>query len=149
MAGKLAAGASSWVPASYVASQQDAVKRFFQQNGYIGYDTVRGGCRTAGRWAWSCSAGRTGSLRGCGPGLPGTLSRRLDRRRSPALNIGRPPLLRPPSLLQAKQYGIPGPSQFLAQHFPDGVALDSAFVSPAVVDQVCGWVGAAHRTRLR
>lgn len=41
MAGKLAAGASSWVPASYVASQQDAVKRFFQQNGYIGYDTVR------------------------------------------------------------------------------------------------------------
>ncbi|KAL4425678.1 hypothetical protein ABPG75_009694 [Micractinium tetrahymenae] len=75
VAGKLVAGAASWVPASYVASQQDAVKRFFQQNGYIGYDT-------------------------------------------------------------AKQYGIPAPKQFLAQHFPDGIALDSAFVSPAVVDQV-------------
>lgn len=43
VAGKLTAGSTSWVPASYVASQQDAVRRFFQQNGYIGYDTVRGG----------------------------------------------------------------------------------------------------------
>ena len=41
VAGKLAAGNTSWVPATYVASQQAAVKRFFQQNGYIGYDTVR------------------------------------------------------------------------------------------------------------
>jgi hypothetical protein len=37
---------------------------------------------------------------------------------------------------QVKQYGIPAGRQFLAQHFPDGIALDSAYVSPAVVDQV-------------
>lgn len=41
MSGKLAAGGASWVPAAYVAAQQDAVRAFFQQNGYIGYDTVR------------------------------------------------------------------------------------------------------------
>ncbi len=41
VAGKLAAGGASWVPAAYVAAQQDAVRAFFQQNGYIGYDTVR------------------------------------------------------------------------------------------------------------
>jgi hypothetical protein len=37
---------------------------------------------------------------------------------------------------QVKQYGIPQPRAFLEQHFPDGAALESAFVSPAVVDQV-------------
>lgn len=41
VSGKLAAGGTSWVPSSYVAAQQDAVRTFFQQNGYIGYDTVR------------------------------------------------------------------------------------------------------------
>lgn len=41
VSGKLAAGGTSWVPTSYVAAQQDAVRTFFQQNGYIGYDTVR------------------------------------------------------------------------------------------------------------
>ena len=54
IAGKLAAGNTSWVPASYVRSQQDAVKRFFQQNGYIGYDTVGAGCMAGRVW------GRTG-----------------------------------------------------------------------------------------
>ncbi|EFN57486.1 hypothetical protein CHLNCDRAFT_143015 [Chlorella variabilis] len=73
VAGKLAPGASSWVPATYVQSQQDAVTRFFQQNGHIAYDTVR-------------------------------------------------------------QYGIPAPRPFLAHHFPDGLALDSAYLSPAVVE---------------
>ncbi|GAB4816872.1 hypothetical protein N2152v2_003918 [Parachlorella kessleri] len=75
IAGKLTGGATSWVPALFVKSQQDAVKRFFQQNGYIGYDTV-------------------------------------------------------------SKYGIAAPRQFLPQHFPDGIALDSAFVAPSVVDQV-------------
>lgn len=41
VSGKLAAGGTSWVPSAYVAAQQDAVRAFFQQNGYIGYDTVR------------------------------------------------------------------------------------------------------------
>lgn len=51
----------------------------------------------------------------------------------PALLTVHLPSLSPP---QVKQYGVPNAKQFLAQHFPDGVALDSAYVSPAVVDQV-------------
>lgn len=45
IAGKLSGGSASWVPAVFVRSQQDAVKRFFQQNGYIGYDMVGGSWR--------------------------------------------------------------------------------------------------------
>ncbi|KAI3438673.1 hypothetical protein D9Q98_001094 [Chlorella vulgaris] len=75
IAGKLTSGGATWVPVSYVRSQQDAVRAFFQQNGYIGYDTVT-------------------------------------------------------------RYGIPSARPFLAEHFPDGIALDSAYLSPAVVDQV-------------
>ncbi len=40
------------------------------------------------------------------------------------------------SWLQVSKYGIAAPRQFLPQHFPDGIALDSAFVAPSVVDQV-------------
>lgn len=43
---------------------------------------------------------------------------------------------RSPTAPQVKQYGVPNAKQFLAQHFPDGVALESAYVSPAVVGQV-------------
>ena len=82
VAGKLAAGATSWVPASHVRSQQEGLARFFALNGYIAYDTAR------------------------------------------------------------RQYGVPAsPKPFLAAHFPDGLALDTAYVAPAVINQV----GAAPR----
>ena len=40
IAGRLAAGGTSWTPAVYVRSQQEAVRTFFQQNGFITYDMV-------------------------------------------------------------------------------------------------------------
>ena len=35
--GTLRGGGSSWTPAVYVTSQQQAVKTFYEQNSYIGY----------------------------------------------------------------------------------------------------------------
>ena len=50
------------------------------------------------------------------------------------LSLRRPaPSAAPP---QVSRYGIPVPRAFLQQHFPEGLALDSAFVAPSVVDQV-------------
>eukprot|EP00887_Chlorella_sp_A99_P000841 scaffold5.g841.t1 len=37
---------------------------------------------------------------------------------------------------QVAKYGVPSAQQFLAQAFPDGVALGSAYLAPAVVEQV-------------
>ena len=48
----------------------------------------------------------------------------------------RPRRASPRARPQVKQYGIPNARAFLAQHFPDGHALESAYVSPAVVGQV-------------
>lgn len=42
----------------------------------------------------------------------------------------------PVPLLQVSRYGIPAPRAFLAQHFPEGIALDSAYVAPSVVHHV-------------
>lgn len=72
--GKIAAG-GSFIPASFARSQQDFVRSFFQQNGYITYD-------------------------------------------------------------MATKYGVSNPAQYFAQNFPDGVALSSAYISPAVSHQV-------------
>ncbi|KAK9817206.1 hypothetical protein WJX72_011062 [[Myrmecia] bisecta] len=38
--GQLRGGGTTWTPAIYALSQQGAVRSFYQQNGYIGYDTV-------------------------------------------------------------------------------------------------------------
>ncbi|KAG7667706.1 hypothetical protein Ndes2526B_g01898 [Nannochloris sp. 'desiccata'] len=72
--GKIAAG-GSFIPASFARSQQDFIRSFFQQNGYIAYD-------------------------------------------------------------MAIKYGVSNPAQYFAQSFPDGVALSSAYVSPAMSHQV-------------
>jgi hypothetical protein len=39
--GTLKSGGVNWVPAVYTAAQQEAVRAFYQQNGWVGYDTVR------------------------------------------------------------------------------------------------------------
>jgi hypothetical protein len=72
--GKIAAG-GSYIPASFARSQQDFVRSFFQQNGYIAYD-------------------------------------------------------------MATKNGVNNPAQYLAQAFPEGLALSSAFVAPTVSHQV-------------
>ena len=42
--GVLKGGGASWVPAVYAEAQQGAVAAFYEQNGWVGYDTVK-------RWA--------------------------------------------------------------------------------------------------
>ncbi len=114
------------MPALFVKSQQDAVKRFFQQNGYIGYDTVRPGLSRC-----CCSAQP--------PFRQAVLARILPPPSSPSKHssprhtdiIDSPIFCR-----QVSKYGIPAPRQFLAQHFPEGIALDSTYVAPSVVDHV-------------
>ena len=39
--GTLKSGGVNWVPAVFTAAQQEAVRAFYQQNGWVGYDTVR------------------------------------------------------------------------------------------------------------
>ncbi|KAL3152351.1 hypothetical protein ABBQ32_001414 [Trebouxia sp. C0010 RCD-2024] len=73
--GVLRGGGSSFTPAIYAKSQQEAVKRFYEQNNYIGYDTVA-------------------------------------------------------------KLGIAASKQHLQTTFPDGIALESAFVSPSVIHQL-------------
>jgi hypothetical protein len=72
--GKIASG-GSFIPASFARSQQDFVRSFFQQNGYIAYD-------------------------------------------------------------MATKNGVSNPAQYLKEAFPDGLALSSAYISPAVCHQV-------------
>lgn len=47
-------------------------------------------------------------------------------------------LVAPPALPlpQVAKYGVPNARQFLQQAFPDGVALSSAYLAPAVIEQV-------------
>lgn len=73
--GVLRGGGSSFTPAIYARSQQEAVKRFYEQNNYIGYETVA-------------------------------------------------------------KLGIAASKQHLQTTFPDGIALESAFVSPSVIHQL-------------
>lgn len=42
--GRLAGGGGTWTPAAYVRGQQQAVRRFYSQSGYISFDTVGRGC---------------------------------------------------------------------------------------------------------
>lgn len=39
--GTLRGGGASWTPSAHAEAQQLAVKNFFLQNGWVGYDTVR------------------------------------------------------------------------------------------------------------
>ncbi|GAX74437.1 hypothetical protein CEUSTIGMA_g1886.t1 [Chlamydomonas eustigma] len=73
--GMLKGGAGSWAPAVHAEVQQGAVKAFYHQNGWIGYETVR-------------------------------------------------------------KLGIPNDRAFLAASFPDGLPLETAFVSLNLLSQV-------------
>ncbi|KAL0031439.1 hypothetical protein WJX77_000485 [Trebouxia sp. C0004] len=73
--GVLRGGGSSWTPTIYAKSQQESVRRFYEQNSYIGYDTV-------------------------------------------------------------SKLGISSAKQHLQTTFPDGIALETAFVNPTVVHQL-------------
>lgn len=136
VAGKLASGAASWVPASYVQSQQDAVRRFFQQNGHIGYDTVRAGWVFQEWREESGMGGRMAAVAELPPSLDAPLNSPTNHWCHPKPPTKPHPIPPCPPKPQVKQYGIPNARAFLAQHFPDGLALESAYVSPAVVDQV-------------
>jgi hypothetical protein len=41
LAGSLKPGAGSWVPSAFTQAQQGSVASFYQQNGWVGYDTLR------------------------------------------------------------------------------------------------------------
>ncbi|DBB10622.1 TPA: hypothetical protein ACH3X3_007133 [Trebouxia sp. C0006] len=73
--GVLRGGGSSWTPTIYAKSQQESVRRFYEQNSYIGYDTV-------------------------------------------------------------SKLGISSGKHHLQTTFPDGIALETAFVNPTVVHQL-------------
>ena len=54
--GVLRGGGSSWTPAIYAKSQQDSVRRFYEQNTYIGYvlllTSVCARDTSGGGWGW-------------------------------------------------------------------------------------------------
>ncbi len=149
LAGTLKGGGVNWTPACYASAQQEAATSFYNQNGWVAYDMVGGGAQPPGRRGMAAplaalrdelrqsrsslpAAGRAGSSRV--RQAPGRAGRLLACPEPGSRRRARPPAL--PHRPQVRRTGIPNERAFLKTKYPEGLALESAYVSGVLLDQV-------------